>query len=172
LSITSFRIEATSGCSTIERICNHFANNVTTVRPSWKTADLGDNEMGRKGYLPAVLHLPSGIQPAAPVKPVDMPEDVSDAWDWIVTECMERGSLTTGDAMVVEAAARTWAQYMALQELVQADPADEKLSRLSLAVLRQWTVLSMKLGMNPIDRHRLLSCKISTEKAEEDDLLG
>ena len=128
--------------------------------------------MGRRGAIPSVLHLPSGIQPAAPAKPVDLPDDVSDAWDWIVTECMERGSLTTGDAMVVEAAARTWSQYMALQELVHADPANDQLNKTSLAVLRQWIVLGMKLGLNPIDRHRLLSCKISTEKAEEDDLLG
>lgn len=127
--------------------------------------------MGKRGALPKGLHLPSGMAPVPPEKPIDLPQDVSAAWDWIVAECTSRRTLTTGDAMVVEAASRLWARYIQLEQMVNDDPAEEKFHRLSLATLRQWGVVAGKLGLNPMDLARLVSCRNTEETTSDDDLL-
>lgn len=128
--------------------------------------------MGKRGALPSVLHMPAGLAPMPPEKPLNLPQDVSDAWDWIVAECSSRNTLTTGDAMIVEACARLWARFMSIEAALEADPLDEQLNRLLLAVMRQWGVMSGKLGLNPMDRNRLLSVHVTEEKSHVDELLG
>jgi len=73
--------------------------------------------------------------------------------------------------MFVEACARLWTRLMAIEAQLLTAPTDDQLNRLSLAILRQWIVLAGKLGLNPMDRNRLLSCHASSGRADENDLL-
>jgi hypothetical protein len=116
------------------------------------SGSLPDNDQSRPGRKrkAALAVVGTGV----PEKPDKLPVDVSDAWDMLAS--LTAGVTFSQDSLLIESTARLWVRVQTLAKLLDSNPADIELNRVSLAVERQLMTSLGKLGLTPRDRQVLL----------------
>ncbi len=133
------------------------------------SGSFSDDDYARPGRRKraAVAVVGSGV----PVRPDDMPEDVAKCWDRLA-ETVSGVAFSQDSEALTEAAWLLWRQGK-FREALQANPVNEELNRLSLAVGRQLATLLAQFGLTPRSRQILLvPSKDDQEQDEFEKLMG